>query len=86
MQVHNSPDITLEWLASEALTRALPGGATRVARKCLGAIRVAQRSWVGGHMLWEADSRDVERCFSSAQPPNHEDWGRYILGQRVQSL
>lgn len=50
MQVHNSPDITLGWLASEALTLALPalgpGGANRVFRKCLGAMRVAPGSWV----------------------------------------
>lgn len=50
MQIHNSPDITLGWLASEALTLVLPalgpGRATRVARKCLGAMWVVPGSWV----------------------------------------
>lgn len=44
VQVHSSPDIIVGWLASKALTLALPAlgpdGATRVTRKCLEAMRV----------------------------------------------
>lgn len=41
MQIRSFPDITLGWLALEALTLALPGEATRVARKCLWVMQVA---------------------------------------------